>query len=300
MKKGGAHTSGFTIVETLIVLAISALLAVSALALVNGRQNKTEFQTAINGLSQQLQQIINETSSGYYPNNNNFSCQVSPSGTTPQFGAAGPAQGTNTDCMFVGKTIRFGSAGGGSLKADAYTVYPLVANRLTNSGVDASCYLVSLPTCTAVDAHIIAIAPSTVHAGYADDTTTTLLGGGLTFKWAKYTNSAGLTTSSNPTYPIALVSFLSNLATFSSGQLNSGSQQMALYSFSSVPVALGVGTQNSQQVADAIYQNALQSYQSVALCFQSGTTQQSGLITIGSGTSGGLGVNLAIKGTTNC
>ena len=76
MKQGGypKGTGGFTIVETLIVLAVSGLLLISAIVMISGRTNKTQFTTAANDLKQSLEQVINEISSGYFPNANNFQC----------------------------------------------------------------------------------------------------------------------------------------------------------------------------------------------------------------------------------
>src|ERR1700761_7227045 len=115
MKRGGHRTAtaGFTIIEVLIVLAISSALLISAAALISGRQAKTEFMTGINNTQQQIQQIINETASGYYPNAGNFTCTGSLVGGVVSFSNAASQQGTNAGCIFMGKAIQFGLGSSG-------------------------------------------------------------------------------------------------------------------------------------------------------------------------------------------
>src|SRR6187551_190361 len=104
--KGGRKSSGFTIVETLIVLAVTGGLFVAAAAMISGRQTRTEFEQSVRKIHAQIQQTINEASIGYYPNKNNFSCAAGGSG--PIITAASPAsQGQNEGCMFLGKVMQF-------------------------------------------------------------------------------------------------------------------------------------------------------------------------------------------------
>lgn len=107
--KSGSKALGFTIVETLIFLAVSSVLLVSALALVNGAQHRTEFTQAINDLDQQINNVFNDVANGYYPNSSNFTCTKT--GANVQIAtSAGPVpQGTNTDCVFLGKVTHFTS-----------------------------------------------------------------------------------------------------------------------------------------------------------------------------------------------
>lgn len=116
---------GFTIVETLIVLAVTSVLLMSAIILVSGRANKTQFTTAVYSFQQQLQQVINETTKGYYPNQGNFSCNA----TTPvSFGAAGTGLGTNGGCIFLGKILEFSAS-----SPDSYIATPIAGNQYTGN-----------------------------------------------------------------------------------------------------------------------------------------------------------------------
>jgi len=123
--------AGFTIAETMIVLAVTGLLFASTALLVVGRQNKVEFQTAVNDFQQQLQQIINETSSGYFPNGGGFSCNASSVNHVVTFSSAGSAQGTNSGCIFLGKVIQFG-LGTTSPENSQIAVFPVVGAQYYN------------------------------------------------------------------------------------------------------------------------------------------------------------------------
>lgn len=107
--KSGSKALGFTIVETLIFLAVSSVLLVSALTLVNGAQHRNEFTQAINDLDQQVNNVFNDVANGYYPNSSNFTCTKTGANVQIAASASPVPQGTNTDCVFLGKVIHFTS-----------------------------------------------------------------------------------------------------------------------------------------------------------------------------------------------
>jgi len=114
--------AGFTIVEVLIVLAISGMLFVSAAILINGRQNKTMFMSAVNDFRQQLQQIINQTQSGYY-GGTSIPCTGNVSGTPPNV----TVPSSNGSCIFLGSAVQFTDG------SSQITVTPVVGNRVYGS-----------------------------------------------------------------------------------------------------------------------------------------------------------------------
>ena len=73
---GNIHASkaGFTIVEVIIVLAVSSVLLVSALSLVGGQQKKAEFTQALSDIQSQIDGVMNNVATGYYANPGNFQC----------------------------------------------------------------------------------------------------------------------------------------------------------------------------------------------------------------------------------
>src|SRR5690242_5295921 len=99
---------GFTIVETLIVLAVTGALFLVAVLAVGGKQNETEFQQGINDANSSVQQLINQVQSGNYQAANNLSCdggtgsvQITASGSSTN------SEGTSHDCVFEGKVVQF-------------------------------------------------------------------------------------------------------------------------------------------------------------------------------------------------
>ncbi len=117
--KSGQKSRGYTIVEVLIVMAVTALMLVSALALVSGSQNKTEFTQAANDINQQINDVINEVASGYYGNANTQGCRATGSG--PNFSGTANS-GENNECIFVGKIMQF-------TNSDIVNVYSIAGLR---------------------------------------------------------------------------------------------------------------------------------------------------------------------------
>ncbi len=113
---------GFTIIETMIVVAISAILALSAYNLVYGKINKTDFQISITNFKIQLQQIINNSTEGYHPTRQIFSCQAGYE-TTPQITPISSSYGTNTGCIFLGQAVKF------NVGKTSYNTYSVVGNQ---------------------------------------------------------------------------------------------------------------------------------------------------------------------------
>lgn len=98
-----ARPSGFTIIETMLVLAVSAALFVAIAVGISGRQNRVRFQQAINEATLQIQRAVNEVQTGYYPT----------------------SEGTSSTRMWIGKVIQLR----GTANAETYTVHSLTGAR---------------------------------------------------------------------------------------------------------------------------------------------------------------------------
>jgi len=98
--KGGKKPRGFTVVETMIFLAVSGMLFYSAMTLIAGQQEKAEFNYGIQEFTAQVRDIINDVSTGFYPVDPGTACFVT--------GTAG-AQGTNSGCTYIGRVMQFGA-----------------------------------------------------------------------------------------------------------------------------------------------------------------------------------------------
>lgn len=127
--RAASDTRGYTIVETLLFLAISGFMFVVAAAFVSGKQSKAEFKQGLNQFNSDISAVVNDVSNGYFPSTSGFSCTADYTQGHPVHidTTSSNAQGTNIGdstmstggCVFMGKIIdpQVGSGG-----YDVYTV----------------------------------------------------------------------------------------------------------------------------------------------------------------------------------
>lgn len=285
------RSAGFTIIETMIVLGVTGALFVAAVLLINGRQNRTQFMTGINLFQQELQQIINETTNGFYPRDTAFSC-VRGSSAPPQLSTAAniDRQGQNPDCIFLGKVLQFGVQ---NTDPQKYAVIPIIGNRMdTTNSIEAS--TLYGPTGTF---------PEAAAAGTTLATNSTLQGIDTSVQLTQGLSVVSMWYGTNATDTTGTVAFISSLPTPTSTGVASGTQSLGLYTVASTALQ-----RTTPQTVDAIYPGVLNSQPLVAvtsvnICVASGTTNQSGLITIGANdasASSSLAVNLTIRTGQTC
>lgn len=298
---GKTRESGFTIVETLIVLAVSGSLFVSAVVLISGRQGKTEFSTAINSLQQQLQQVVNETASGYYPNRGDFKC--SGSGGTLSFTGVSNGQGTNGGCIFLGNAIQVGL---GSGKESQLGLLPLVGLQY-QTGTLSAVQQIS-------QTKLRAVHPANLTESGFDATTVDQMQYGLAPAASNQSADCGgipggmCYVKSNVAARTGIVAFVSGdsagniVATNGNGDL-AGSQVFSLYAVTYNAGNNTGGTNEDLTSASRVIGNnaavgtsGLVAVDKVSICVASATTDQSGLLTIDSG----LHVSLQIKSGAVC
>lgn len=264
--KGGNKARGFTIVETLIVLAVTGGLFAAVAVTLSGRQNRTQFEQSIQEIKSQIEHTINEVATGFYPNMNNFTCTAGASG--PIISSVATNQGENTGCVFLGKAVQFDIAG---TDPEQFKVYTLAGLQRNSSGDEITTY---------AEARAKVVEPST---------TTGKLLYGLTTADMEYGAS-----NTN----IGAVAFVNSLAQYGSGAIISGAQQVQV-----VPINGTALEETATTGVDDINANFATSPVGVSngirLCFVSGGTNQSGLITIGSNNRQ-LSVALSIKGNKTC
>ena len=283
--RSGFKSAGFTIVETMIVLAVTGVLFVVIAASLGGSENKAEFVHAIQDVQAQIQQVINQESDGYYPNLGNFSCTGSGSSITIMSQQPNNPQGTNPGCVFLGKVIQFapldGAAQGGYM---TYTV--------------AGCY--TTPVAPAPSASCRA--PLSPHDFGATDpqvgdfsSSPQLLEYGLTISSLSTPDSIGGSYGA-----IGLLMEVGSPNSLASGEFNSGAQQVDLLLLPGTKISQG-STAAIQAINISLQRNTyiLNPLNGVQVCFASGGTNQSGIITIG-GSGRQLLVQLKIYNDNTC
>lgn len=119
----GPKQAGFTIVETLIFLAVSAGILIAALTLVNGSQSKTSFTEGMRDIDQRLTTVINNVANGYYPRISDISCTDAGVGRPVTITVGSEARGSEGNCIFIGRVASFTKG------ADSFTVYSVAGLR---------------------------------------------------------------------------------------------------------------------------------------------------------------------------
>jgi prepilin-type N-terminal cleavage/methylation domain-containing protein len=288
---------GFTIVEVLIVLAVTGILFASTLSLMSGRQNRAEFTQAINNIKSQIDQTINEVSTGNYPNNAQFTCQVLGPGQPTITGAAA-GQGSNGGCISLGRVVHFfddATVGGNPEQFFTYTI----AGRQFTAGSQ------NVTTSILTAKPILVARTDNSSLGFPDITgdTSNLLYGLRTSAAQVPTPKAMYYTDSTGSYPIGSFALVSSLGSYNQGNINSGSGQVNL-----LPIASSSSLTNPSSteveginsfLASANVDNALNPSDGVTICFTSGSSTQSGKITIGFNNQT-LGTTLTIHNTSDC
>ncbi len=276
MKRGqnAQRTSrGFTIVETLVVLAVTGILFVAFAGTWLGKQHATEFQTASQDMRSRLQQMLSDVQNGYY-SGDNVTCSKSGGVPSLSYDATGTKRGTSGDCIFLGKMVQFNVNNTDPQNNIIYGVAGLRGQTTMST---------AKPT---------AMGP----LGSYNPTEQFKSEYGLAFVGAKINTT---------TYRSLAVGFLSTLGAdtdATTGKYTSGGQSFDLYAIGGGP---NPGTES--QVANNITtrlqlppsSGGAAVDQPVQACFQSGGTNQYATITFGLN-AGQLNANLQISSTNQC
>ncbi len=278
MKRGLPELNkGFTIIETLIVLAIAGAMLFSATLVIGGRQRNTEFSQGIRQIQGQIQQTINEVSNGYYASNENIKCVTGSNG--PVLSVAAKARGTNDGCIFFGKAIQFGING---TNPQEYNVYTVAGLQGSEDSADA--------TLAPIKPVLAAKSNNAATSTFPDFYENLNMPYGMTISKVYYGSDPSVAAKQ-----VGFIGFVSSIGNFGGGDI---SQQVNVLA---IP-----GTQINQTklngVTDAntkLTTSIVNPTDGVRVCVNSGGTNQSGLFIIG-GEGSGSAITLSIKGGKDC
>lgn len=121
------HPDGYTIAETLIVLAITGILFISAYALFAGQRGETEFSQAVRDTDSKIQSYASEVSAGALPNGQAYACS-SASGRPVLDTSMTSTIGNNQDCLFLGRAIQV------AVGQNGISIYTVLGNRTQHNG----------------------------------------------------------------------------------------------------------------------------------------------------------------------
>jgi len=130
--KGARTPAGYTIIEVMIVLAVSGVMFLIAADFIGGKQETTTFTQGVNELAANLQNTIAQVSDGQYTDID-FTCTFTYGGQSstltilPSTAPTGTdTQGTQSPCIFLGKVDQF--------NREQYQTFSLAGGRVDNSG----------------------------------------------------------------------------------------------------------------------------------------------------------------------
>lgn len=132
--KGKTRQKGYTVIEVMIVLSVSAVLFAAAIVGYSRQNAKTHFTNAVRDMEVTLQDVLNDVSTGFYPSSEDFVCARSGSPAVthirpPAPDDPPPNQGTNQDCIFLGKAV--------DIETGSMTVYTIAGLRNKSTDQDA-------------------------------------------------------------------------------------------------------------------------------------------------------------------
>lgn len=294
---------GFTIVELMIVLAVTGIIFFGAITLISGRTSQTEFMTAIQNVQGQVQQVINEVGNGYYPNNGNFKCVGSPGSFNINPGAN--EQGANTGCIFLGKIMQFNT------NSTQFTIYTVAGAQLNVSSQEVQTYSSARPLVIAQGS--TAPPPGSDLTGFAGTPAALQYGVSVSSMYYCATTTVANCSLTVNDGSIGAVAILSSLGAYSGSALQANSQHFNLVPIYNSSLTLTPGNAvDKMNIAldtpagsgiitsadDFVY--GPNPANTVLICFSSGTTNQSGLVTIGGRGNGNLSVTLSIRSNKTC
>lgn len=144
--KGARTPAGYTIVEVMIVLAVSGMMFLIAANFISGKQEATSFPQGVNELASSIQNTIAQVSDGQYSDLDlvcNFSYdQLAPQNShittlklstvyhTTTNNSANDLQGQNYECIFLGKVLEFDASDTAVSAIQQYQTFTLAGGRL--------------------------------------------------------------------------------------------------------------------------------------------------------------------------
>jgi len=236
------YPRGFTIVEVLIVLAISGVIMVATLPFISNKQNNTQFTVGIRQIQNQLQDILNNVSTGNVtvPASVNYSC-TSSNGAGPVITSTLSNLGTNFGCQYIGMGIYFDK--------NSMQIVPIIGQKYSDSNLTKVTSLASAKPCPMIF----------VTNGCSQVNGASTINYPSSITMSKYSNTIG-------TGLVAIYSITSI-----SSDVSNGSGGVDLLNLG-LNASIGTEIPNSGNILASTYNLPID------ICFNSGTNSNSGVI----------------------
>jgi prepilin-type N-terminal cleavage/methylation domain-containing protein len=253
--KGGKRHQGYTIVEVMIVLAVSGVMFIIAANFVSGKQARTAFTQGTASLASDIQGAIEAVVDGQYTDVPLSCSVVSGAPRKLSFASAGTdKQGANQDCTFLGELFHFS----GSTPLKTYDIVYLAGAKTNATGGP----LTSLANS--------AISPITTANGTINLTKTQAVPQSLEVSAMQVTYTNGVVQTDTSHFNFGVIQGQGTLNSADPSLYDSGAQTVGLV----VDPTLGT----SHDAAD-VAENTIKTANSVIICLTDGTRKSQ--ITIG-------------------
>ncbi len=222
--KGARTPAGYTILEVMIVLAVSGIMFLIAANFISGKQEAASFPQGVNQLAANIQNTIEQVDNGQY-SDIDFTCTfhygdssvnitTSPEVTRTN-SMVGDTQGTQAPCIFLGKVIQFNS---GLVNTQQYQTFTLAGGRLDAANQPITTLANASPTTVKPFLTVQSIVPQSLNIVDMNQEPISKE------PPLTYTFAAG--TASNTSYGVG---FIQSLGTTSQNGAQNGAQPLNLY-----------------------------------------------------------------------
>ncbi|HVS79132.1 MAG TPA: prepilin-type N-terminal cleavage/methylation domain-containing protein [Candidatus Saccharimonadales bacterium] len=128
------RSRGYTILEVMIFLAVSAALLGAAINLVTGRQRQVTFDQSVRDTQSKLQDWINDVATGFTGGDPSQQHCTLGSGSRPVVDNGAPSATATPDCVFLGKAIQFTDTTQSANQSGTLYAYSVFGSRLAANG----------------------------------------------------------------------------------------------------------------------------------------------------------------------
>lgn len=259
LKNAGARNGGFTIVETLIVLSTTALLALLVMNMIAGQQGRAEFTQAVRDADSRIKDMINDYATGFYERTGNVKCSADGSGNPPILSSSASDLGVNIGCIYAGRIMKFSNT-------NTFTLHTMAGRQY-----DGPVFSQEVST-------LLGAQPRLIHPTPADPSLPNLaqvgtFDGGVTIGKVIYVNST------NAERETGAFGVISNFGTTTGTSLRTDKQSPLLMAFTTHTMA-HTDTQLAGKVSTLTTSDFVTN-RPVAICFLSGKSKQHAVIRIG-------------------
>lgn len=138
------RASGFTIIETMLVLAVTAALAIGVLVGTGSAINQQRYQDAVNSLKSYLQDQYSRVATVTNDRTNGYTCDSSAQITASPSGQARGA----SDCIILGRMVTVDATGQHLTSSSVVGYRPVGTAQQTTDFAELSSYTMGIPPST--------------------------------------------------------------------------------------------------------------------------------------------------------